>query len=441
MRIRDFYAQGAVMIRIEDRLLQKLGTVQVLPMSTERKSTESELASLRRLRARLKDEHLRHRRTKCTRLDAPPARQKEDQVYKGAHMGPPSSTAPGLSKQEEQVESPGTQSGLGGSQERPDVAPEPTFPTDIRARTRSDIGLSADGKAETTSVTADSRKLDEGETVVLAIHPLKIGSSEVGNCGYRQVMEDALEDHDEQRKASAESCAATVDTQACTSAGAIPDAVAMQGECQKLDLDHYEKLDLDPDGLVSCADEQQARRDQQQLLAAMRAKKASTTAAELPTNLPTTVGSDATGLSPNTQTPHDALGDGGAADVGGVVGHQTRDIDDTRPTGGPISTEVLEAAGAAGVSDTDPARHMCIVDDSEDYTPSRTRWALVMLQTKDKAQERLRAGPLRVARLMHIKEQAEKRLTANSKLSDGELNSKLKRECAHATRNYLCAKS
>jgi hypothetical protein len=95
-------------------------------------------------------------------------------------MGPSSSTAPTLSKQEEQVESPGTQSGLGGSQERPDVAPEPTFPTDIRARTRSDIGISADGKAETTSVTSDSRKLDEGETVVLAIHPLKIGSSEVG---------------------------------------------------------------------------------------------------------------------------------------------------------------------------------------------------------------------------------------------------------------------
>ena len=153
------------------------------------------------------------------------------------------------------------------------MAPKPTFPTDIRARTRSDIGLSADGKAETTSVTADSRKLDEGETVVLAIHPLEIGSSEVGNCGYRQVMEGALEDHDEQRKASAESCAATVDTQVCTSAGAIPDAVAMQGEC--------EKLDLDPDGLVSCADEQQARRDRQHLLAAMRAKTdatASTTA-------------------------------------------------------------------------------------------------------------------------------------------------------------------
>jgi hypothetical protein len=67
------------------------------------------------------------------------ARQKLDQVYKGAYMGPSSSTAPTLSKQEEQVESPGTQSGLGGSQERPDVAPEPTFPTDIRARTRSDI--------------------------------------------------------------------------------------------------------------------------------------------------------------------------------------------------------------------------------------------------------------------------------------------------------------
>jgi hypothetical protein len=84
------------------------------------------------------------------------------------------------------------QSGLGGSQQRPDVAPEPTFPTDIRASTRSDIGLSADGKAETTSVTADNRQLDEGETVVLAIHPLEIGSSEVGKRGYRQVMEGAL---------------------------------------------------------------------------------------------------------------------------------------------------------------------------------------------------------------------------------------------------------
>jgi hypothetical protein len=124
-------------------------------MSTESNSTESKLASWKRL----KGERLR-------RLDAPPARQKLDQVYKGTYMGPSSSTAPALSKQEEQVESPGTQSGLGGSQERPDVAP--TFPTDIRARTRSDIGLSADGKAETTSVTADSRKLDEGETVVLA---------------------------------------------------------------------------------------------------------------------------------------------------------------------------------------------------------------------------------------------------------------------------------
>jgi hypothetical protein len=40
------------------------------------------------------------------------------------------------------------QSGLGGSQERPDVAPEPTCPTDIRARTRSDIGLSTDGEAD-----------------------------------------------------------------------------------------------------------------------------------------------------------------------------------------------------------------------------------------------------------------------------------------------------
>jgi hypothetical protein len=128
----------------------------------------------------------------------------------------------------------------------------------------------------------------------------------------------------------------------------------MQGEC--------EKLDLDPDRLVSCADEQQARRKRRDRhLNAMRAKTdatASTTAVELPTNLPTSVVSDATGLSPNTQTPHDALGDGGAADVGGVVGHQTRDIDYTRPTGGPISTEMLEAAG--GVSDADSARYMYV---------------------------------------------------------------------------------
>jgi hypothetical protein len=67
----------------------------------------------------------------------------------------------------------------------------------------------------------------------------------------------------------------------CTSAGEIPDAVITQGECEK----------LDPDGLAYYAVEQQARRDQQQLLAAMRAKidaTASTTAAELPTNPPTT---------------------------------------------------------------------------------------------------------------------------------------------------------
>jgi hypothetical protein len=38
------------------------------------------------------------------------------------------------------------------SQEGLDVAP--TFPTDIRARTRSDIGLSVDGEAGTTSATA-----------------------------------------------------------------------------------------------------------------------------------------------------------------------------------------------------------------------------------------------------------------------------------------------
>jgi hypothetical protein len=129
-----------------------------------------------------------------------------------------------------------------------------------------------------------------------------------------------LEDQDERREASAESCAAVVDTRVCTSAGEIPDAVITQGECEQ----------VDPDGLAYYAVEQQARRDQQQLLAALRAKKdttASTTAAELPMNPPTSAVSDATGLSPNTHPPRDALGDGGAAGVGGVVGHQTRDID------------------------------------------------------------------------------------------------------------------
>jgi hypothetical protein len=165
----------------------------------------------------------------------------------------------------------------------------------------------------------------------------------------------------------------------------------------------------------------------------MRAKKdatASTTAAELPTNPPTSVVSDA--LSPNTHPPHD--GDGGAADVGGVVGHQTRDIDYTRLNGGPISTEVLEAAGAAGVSDAD----MCTVDDSKDWT--------------EESAKRTNPSPA-VARLMHIKEQVEKRLKAcreyleklpegpdhaqqerqrrvehvSRHLSDDELNSKVKR--------------
>jgi hypothetical protein len=71
-------AEGAIMdgwMRIiEDRLdaspataLQKLGTGQMLPMSTESNSTESKSASWKMLRARLKDKRLR-------RLDAPPAR-------------------------------------------------------------------------------------------------------------------------------------------------------------------------------------------------------------------------------------------------------------------------------------------------------------------------------------------------------------------------------
>ena len=121
------------------------------------------------------------------------------------------------------------------------------------------------------------------------------------------------------------------------------------------------------------------------------------------------------------------------------MGHQTRDIDYTRPTGGPISTEVVEAAGAAGVSDTDPARYMCIVDDSKDYTEEsakRTNPSRAVAQLM-RITERYRWALV----LMRIKEQAEKRLAANSKLSDDELNSRLKRECAQATRNYLCAKS
>jgi hypothetical protein len=115
-----------------------------------------------------------------------------------------------LFKQAEQVESPGAQSGLGGSQEGPDVALEPTFPTGIRARTRSVIGLSVGGGAGTTSVTADSGKLDEGEAVVLTIYPLPVGVEEprldqkfevVGKSGYRQVMEGPLEGQDEECEA------------------------------------------------------------------------------------------------------------------------------------------------------------------------------------------------------------------------------------------------
>jgi hypothetical protein len=115
-------------------------------------------------------------------------------------------------------------------------------------------------------------------------------------------------------------------------------------------------------------------------------------------------------VTPPGHPPHEALGDGGVADVGGVVGHQTRDLDYTRLTGGPISTEVLEAAGAAGVSDTDPARYMCIVDESNAEESAK------------------RANPSSaVVQPMRVIEQAEKRLKANSKLSDDELNSKLKR--------------
>jgi hypothetical protein len=70
------------------------------------------------------------------------------------------------------------------------------------------------------------------------------------------------------------------------------------------------------------------------------------------------------GPSPYAHPPSDGEEEvtKGVADVGGVVDHQTRDTDYTRPTGAPTSAEVLEAAGAAGVSDTDPARYMCIVD-------------------------------------------------------------------------------
>jgi hypothetical protein len=143
-----------------------------------------------------------------------------------------------------------------------------------------------------------------------------------------------------------------VDTRVCTSAGEIPDAVITQGECEK----------LDPDGLAYYSVRGRTAGETRSATAVCgNAKKdatASTTAAELPTNPPTSVVSDATGLSPNTHPPHDALGNGGVADVGGVVGHQTRDIDYTRLTGGPISTEVLEAAG--GVSDADSARYMYV---------------------------------------------------------------------------------
>jgi hypothetical protein len=52
---------------------------------------------------------------------------------------------------------------------------------------------------------------------------------------------------------------------------------------------------------------------------------------------------------------------GGAADVGGVIGQQTRDTDYTRFTGGAISAERLETAAAAGTPDNSPNR-LCIVD-------------------------------------------------------------------------------
>jgi hypothetical protein len=84
---------------------------------------------------------------------------------------------------------------------------------------------------------------------------------------------------------------------------------------------------------------------------------------------------------------------------------------------------VLEAAGVAGVSDADPARYMCVVDDSKDWTEESAKGtnplsAVAQLIT-ERAERRLWAFE---------EEQAEKRLKANSKkLSDDELNSKLKR--------------
>jgi hypothetical protein len=58
--------------------------------------------------------------------------------------------------------------------------------------------------------------------------------------------------------------------------------------------------------------------------------------------------------------PGDAAHEG-VADVGGVIGQQTRDTDYTRFTGGAISAERLEAAAAAGIPDNSPNR-LCIVD-------------------------------------------------------------------------------
>jgi hypothetical protein len=52
------------------------------------------------------------------------------------------------------------------------------------------------------------------------------------------------------------------------------------------------------------------------------------------------------------------------SEVWWVIRPETSTTPGNRLNGGPISTEVLEAAGAAGVSDAD----ICIVDDSKDRT-------------------------------------------------------------------------
>jgi hypothetical protein len=104
---------------------------------------------------------------------------------------------------------------------------------------------------------------------------------------------------------------------------------------------------LDPDEHADNAVEQEARRDQQQLLAAMQAEKVA--------DSPTIVVSVATEPPPTPLPPHDVLGNGGAADVGGVGDHQSQDT----------STETSTAAGWLA----DPA-----IFAPAPLTISRTAW-------------------------------------------------------------------